>query len=455
MRALLVACASMLAFVTPVAACHAEAPVPLQARYLGTVNLEAHFKRPGETRPFRSQQRFYTDGKDRVRLDWSTGAETDTAWAPESYLVVGDRVYHRDAPDARWQLLAGRKAHEGRLQAYAGFPEGVGREVFSPRAQKRWKRVGKAKHLELFVEPWAHPRLGDVRDSIRYTWSEGDVAPRELRMSLHERDQQWMMTERLLSWSSEATAESLLQAPAAFDPPSTTPETLVDEPKIVSLAPGIWSADMEDIDSRSLIVEFADYLAVIEIAVGSANGERIADAARRIWPQKPIRYAFFSHYHPHYAGGLRAMIAEDATVVTTPGNEAFVRGVAALPFTLEPDRLARTPRPLKVLTFPGRIEIGDSTNQLVAFNYGDRSQHTDEFAVFYLPRARLLFETELGWVRDDNGKLRAIRRAAPLLAWIDEQNLGVDRIVQSWPMHGNAPELSRAMLDSLIQAAKR
>ena len=212
---------------------------------------------------------------------------------------------------------------------------------------------------------------------------------------------------------------------------------------------------MEDIGSRTLIVEFADYLAMVEFAVGSANGERLADAARRRWPQKPIRYALFSHYHPHYVGGVRAMIAEDATVVTTPGNEALVRRMAALPFTIEPDRLARSPRPLKIRTFSDRFELADSTNQLVAFNYGTRSQHTDEFVVFWLPRAKILFESSLGWVRTADGKLRASSRTAPLLAWADEQKLEVDRVVQSWPMRGNAPELSRAELDSLIHAPKR
>jgi hypothetical protein len=293
-----------------------------------------------------------------------------------------------------------------------------------------------------------------VHDSIAYTWGDGDVVPRELRMVLHERDDQWRMTEHLVSWSSQAPAESLLQAPAEFDPPSATPDTLVAEPVIVALAPGIWSVDMEDIDSRSLIVEFADHLAVLEFAVGSANGERLADAARKRWPGKPIRYAFFSHYHPHYAGGLRAMIAEGATVVTTPGNDAFVRKIAALPFTISPDRLARSPRPLAILTFPDSTELADSTNQLVALNYGNRSQHTDEFVVFWFPRAKLLFETELGWVRDD-GKLRAIRRAGPLLAWLADQKMDVQRFVQSWPMRGNAAELSRAELDSLVQAGKK
>jgi hypothetical protein len=448
--------------IAPLQAPRAEAgqpkgfgPRPLQISYRGTLELEADFHRPGETRTYGSEQRFCLAPDGRVRLDWTTWPEGDTARVPETFLVRGDSVFHRDAPGARWALFAGRRAHEGRLQTLAGFPAELERVARGHTADWRPELTGRNARPDCYVEPWAHPRLGDVRDSLVYTWKEGDVAPRAFLMVLHERDQRWRMTEQLVSWSKEVPAESLFRAPSAVDQPPTHPDTLVDEPEIVPLAPGVWSADMEDIGSRTLIVEFADHLAMIEFAVGSANGERLVDAARRRWPQKPIRYALFSHYHPHYLGGIRAMIAEGATVVTTPGNEALVRTMAALPFTIQPDRLARSPRPLSIQTFSDRFELADSTNELVAFNYGERSQHTDEFVVFWLPRAKLLFESSLGWYRAADGKSRVSARTAPLLAWADEQKLDVRRVVQSWPMRGAAPEFSRTELDSLIHAPKR
>jgi hypothetical protein len=105
-----------------------------------------------------------------------------------------------------------------------------------------------------------------------------------------------------------------------------------------------------------------------------------------------------------------------------------------------------------IQTFSDRFELVDSMNHLVAFNYGDRSKHTDEFVVFWLPRAKLLFESSLGWYRAADGELRASGGVAPLLAWADEQKLDVTRVVQSWPMRGNVAELSRSQLDSLVHA---
>jgi len=90
----------------------------------------------------------------------------------------------------------------------------------------------------------------------------------------------------------------------------------------------------------------------------------------------------------------------------------------------------------------------------VAINYGARSNHTDDFVVFWLPRSRVLFETELGWVMAGD-KVRASRRAAPLLQWIDEQHLDVQRLVQSWPMRGNVATMSRAELAALVNPPKQ
>jgi hypothetical protein len=201
------------------------------------------------------------------------------------------------------------------------------------------------------------------------------------------------------------------------------------------------------------VVEFGDHLAVIEAALSSANVERIVDALKRKWPSKPIRYALFSHHHPHYLGGIRALIAEGATVVTTPGNEAYVRRIAEYSFSLAPDRLARHPKPVHVLPFPTRIELTDPTNQIVALNIGKRSQHTDEFVLYWLPRQRLLFQAEQGWVTV-NDTLRATRRAPTLLEIVKEEKLDVDRLVQSWPMRGEPGIVSMKDLQALVAKRK-
>ncbi|MGH8004027.1 MAG: hypothetical protein ACRECJ_04825, partial [Limisphaerales bacterium] len=172
------------------------------------------------------------------------------------------------------------------------------------------------------------------------------------------------------------------------------------------------------------------------------------------WPEKPIRYFSFSHFHPHYTGGMRAFIAEGAAILTPPGNEVFVRQVARYPFKKWPDRLARSPRRVRIQTFQKRFELADSTNRLVAIDIGERSMHTDEFVIFYLPKQKLLFEAEQGWVTVD-GKLRAARRAEGFLKILDDERLDVERLVQCWPMRGNKAEVSRSELEALVLERKK
>ena len=418
----------------------------IEARYEGQVDLEGHYERPGATRRYHSLQRFLSDARGRFRLDWVTWAAGDSAGPPETILVRGDSVFQRSDPARSWRLLTGERAVLARIQAQAGLP-------WSLRGDRRLRGLvsrSEGGRVLTITAARPHPRLGDVTNLVGYEYDRGD-APSAMRIKLHERDQSWSLAARRSSFRTDVPEDSWLASPAAFEPPPPSPDELREEPTVRALGDGLWAVDQNDVDSRSLVVEFADHLAVVEAAVGSANGERLVNTIRRRWPDKPIRWAFFSHHHPHYAGGIRALIAEGATIVTTPGNAAFVRQVASYRFGQAPDRLARSPRPLELRVFEKRFELADSTNRLVAIDIGQRSTHTDEFAVFWMPRQRLVFETEQGWITVD-GTLRASRRAEGFLRALSEEGVEAERLVQSWPMRDNRAEVSRADLEGLIRA---
>ena len=449
MAIFLIAALSVLAGTTS-GAPQGGAPLKLEIVNQGAVFLEGHYARPGDVMRFESMRRFLADGKGALRLEWTTWAQGDSERIPETFLLARGRVYDQEHPGAPWQELSGSAANRARLQVLSGFPTVLAENgaVFGIEVERSKDRV-LAAHVR-----HPHPRLGDVVDSVAYRYGE-TLAPVATALRIYERDQAWSLQELRVSSRETTLPDSLFLPPREVTRASVDPDSLSGEAVIgAALAPGVWPVDMNDVDSRSLVVEFADYLVVIEAAVSSANGERLVDAIKRRWPSKPIKYALVSHHHPHYVGGLRALIAEGATVVTTPGNEALLHQIAAYSFRLRPDRLARSPRPLSLRTFDARFELADATNRLVAVNIGERSQHTAEFAVFWLPQARLLFETELGWVTV-NGTLRASRRAAKLLATVDEEHLDVDRFVQSWPMRGNRAELSRAELTAMVGAQAR
>ena len=432
----------------------ATPPSPITVRYQGEIDLEGHYARPGDTKPFHSDQRFMTDGQGRVRLDWTIWAEADTVREPETYLVVREAVYHRNAPGAPWFRLSGERARLGRLQALAGLPDQLREDAARQKGGPAPKVELEGGRLKSYLAQHPHPRLGDVWDSVELTYDADDLVPVSLTMKAYERDHSWTLSCHRTEVDAGAVDESLLRAPPHAESEPGPENTGAGETRLVEFAPGVAAAEREAIDSRSLIVEFADYLVVIEWAAGSANGERIVDAARRRWPKKPIRYAFFSHHHPHYVGGIRAAIAAGAVVVTTPGNEGVVRRAAHATFRLEPDRLAKHPVEPEIRTFRERFELRDSTNQLVALDYGPRSGHTDEFLIFWLPRQKVLFEAELGWVGSGES-LRASRRASDLLGYLSDNRLDAQTIVQSWPMRGTEAGLTRAHLEQLVWGRAR
>jgi hypothetical protein len=91
-----------------------------------------------------------------------------------------------------------------------------------------------------------------------------------------------------------------------------------------------------------------------------------------------------------------------------------------------------------VETFRGERTFRDDSNELVAIDIGAHSHHTDEYVVFWLPRQQILFEGDLGWFAGPNGLRAGGERARGLLQAIDERQLPVATLVQSWPTVGMA-----------------
>lgn len=449
-------------------AAHVPVPAPtLELVYAGAWRVEGHFRRPHEIRSFPTRER-YVVGPDRVRFDSVTGeSEKDLGGSPETFLAIGERVLRR-AEVGRPFLELGPGEREGALfWATAALPAEIVRRARQRLTSARLDgdaiaftdsdgvastlSFDRATGLLRSVERLrADPRLGDVCDWIAfddYAPVHGIPVPRRVRLRRHPLDEAGWLETRLES-SAVSSDSRELELPAEVAP---APRALVASPalRIEPVADGVWAVVLEDLDSRVLAVELPDGLAVLEAPVGSAAGERIVDALKERFPERPIRLLLMGHYHPHYTGGLRAFVAAGATVVTTKGNEAFVREMAARPFTFAPDRLARSPKPLRLETVSGARSFG--SGRIEAIDIGPASRHTDEYLVFHLPAGKLLFQGDLGWFTPEGGELRAGSRAAGLLATIDERHLDVTRLVQSWPAKGSPGIVTLAELRELVR----
>ncbi len=431
----------------------ATSPGPIEIVYEGHIDMEGHYERPHLTRTFGSHVRILWDGGKRLRLDSSTWSEGDSTRALESTLLLEDRVLMQGGGRTTWLELTGSKADEARLQALACIPDAIPHFPYGRTWKVEFTRGAPTRATSEF----AHVRFGDVRDLVAYGESASPThnAPQTIRGTFTQRDDRFTIGEAFTSATPPESAR--LEAQLATPPDSLVthedPARAPSPARVEKIADGIWAIERDEIDSRSLVVEMTDSLVVIESAVGSPQGEELTRVIHERWPGVPIRAFMFSHHHLHYLGGMRPFIAEGAKVITTRGNEAYATEIANWVFKISPDSLAKAPTFYNIEPFDGRRVLSDSRNEIVAIDIGALSSHTDEFLIFYFPRQKLLFQSELGWFTS-GGTLRASRRAAGLLQSIDENHLDVERLVQSWPIVGNRRELSLVELRELVGARK-
>ncbi len=196
------------------------------------------------------------------------------------------------------------------------------------------------------------------------------------------------------------------------------------------IAPHQFAADLASLASRVFVVEFADHLALLEGAFSSRVADLLATVVHERFA-KPVRYFAFSHLHGQYVGGLRSWVHAGATVLVPPTTAPLPEQMVLARHDLHPDALAREPRPLTVETVAAHRRLADDSNVLDIYQV--RSDHTDEYFIFYLPGQRVLLTGDLLFVRPD----RALSgRSRTLCTTIADLGLEIDEALVTWPLTG-------------------
>jgi glyoxylase-like metal-dependent hydrolase (beta-lactamase superfamily II) len=240
-------------------------------------------------------------------------------------------------------------------------------------------------------------------------------------------------------------AESLFARPAGLTDQPQAPNT--PRPTRVSqVAPGIHLLENAAPGYNMLIAEFGDHLVVVDAPNHSGVTEGAIATIKQTIPGKPIRYVVPTHHHGDHAGGLRAFIAEGATIVTTPGNAALFRRMAGNnPHTLRPDALSRAPRTPTVETFTGRRVFTDGTRTLEVRDIGP-GPHAHEILIAYVPGAGIVFQGDLLNAGNDGTSLVAGNEATAHFAqWLDRSALDARTILGVHSPARTREELRRAV----------
>ena len=156
------------------------------------------------------------------------------------------------------------------------------------------------------------------------------------------------------------------------------------------LGDGIW---MITAGLNSVLVEFADHLVVIEALGNDARSELVIAEAKRLVPNKPLRYVVNSHAHFDHSGGLRAFAAEGATIVTQEVNKPFLEKVLTLPHQINPDNLSASNQKAVVEGF-GDKRIMTDGKQTLELHHIAGNNHHDGILMAYLPSIKVLVQAD-------------------------------------------------------------
>lgn len=186
---------------------------------------------------------------------------------------------------------------------------------------------------------------------------------------------------------------------------------------------------------HSVVVEFKDYIAVVETPLTEERAEAVLAEARRLAPGKPIKYVINTHHHWDHSGGLRAVVAEGIPIITQEQNKSFYEQAWKNPHTLEPDKLSTNPRKATFITFKDKYVLTDG-NQTLELHYINGNDHNGDMILGYLPKQKVLIEADLFTPGAPNGP-----PPVPLaLSFTNElydnlQHLHLD-VVTIAPLHG-------------------
>lgn len=178
-------------------------------------------------------------------------------------------------------------------------------------------------------------------------------------------------------------------AAVTIDPPAAPAAVAVTTEKV---ADGVWY--LTGGSHHSVVVEFNDHLAVVEGPQSEARANAVIAEAKKLVPNKPIRYLVNTHHHWDHSGGLRAFVAEGATIVTHAVNGPYYEKNFALPHTLNPDRLEQAKTAAKIETLTDKKELTDGARTM-EIHHIQGNGHNDGIIMAYLPKERILIEADL------------------------------------------------------------
>jgi glyoxylase-like metal-dependent hydrolase (beta-lactamase superfamily II) len=176
-----------------------------------------------------------------------------------------------------------------------------------------------------------------------------------------------------------------------------TPDNVRQAPNIYAkvtsekVADGLWY--LTGTTHHSVVIEMKDHVILVEAPQNEERTVAVIAEARKLVPNKPVRYLINSHHHYDHSGGVRAAAADGLTVVTSEVNRPFFEWALTAPATANPDRLANAKRKVTVEGVGDKKVMTDGT-RTVEIHQITEIYHHDGMLMVYLPKEKVLIQAD-------------------------------------------------------------
>ena len=224
-----------------------------------------------------------------------------------------------------------------------------------------------------------------------------------------------------------------------------TPDNVLNATERVvaeKVADGVWF--LAGGSHNSVAIEMKDHMVLVEAPLYDGRSNAVLAEVKKLAPGKPIRYVVNSHHHFDHAGGLRAAVAEGATLVVSGDAKPYFERVLANPNRIRPDSMAKAGKKAKIMAFgsgkQAKKVFSDGSRNVEIHSIAD-SVHAEGFNLVYLPKEKLLIQADAYTPLPPNAPVPNPLNGnnVNLAQNIERLKLDVDRVL---PLHGRVVPLA-------------
>lgn len=174
--------------------------------------------------------------------------------------------------------------------------------------------------------------------------------------------------------------------------PISAPGTAPRELTVEELAKNIYFIENAAQGYNIIFVNNRDGVTILETPQSPQSARDIISTINKTLPRKTIKRAVPTHHHFDHSGGIYGFQEANIGILTTPGNEEFVREIGTASRNI--GRNNGTPENIGVETFTDKRTIGRGSRKIELFNVGP-NPHAEEIVVAYLPEIKSLFVADI------------------------------------------------------------